>query len=1186
MYKRFDSVTAVDRTWSFAFRRPSVRPSNTSASASAGANNPEFAHTSAWMLLPAWSTGQHIESPFDRGCSFLLERPKDGTTSFKKDLLQLPRSTLPIIGHTAIIKSKDTAAPFERFELECLHRYEVSLGVSVDASADGSIQEVVVANNSQGTRLKYLLFCHRYTPDANAVRAYEEHTKRKLPKSKRAEEITLYFSLNESGRTDARPSQGQLHAVLPTKIGSGSTAHVQAGWLLSVDRQSLQSLQENAWNACCLRQYPALFLLVMRWVAITACKQDRWSEEIVRTGYSMLPSELQHDGAGRLCWHAFDSVLDLSMLATCIQEEKIVPVWKTCDKAADGAVCFERNRQVLRLPPSFLKRVPTSFLQTWTGGRRSILATHLLGAGAVSRLWDCVAPPSQSQFRDMATGSKAVIAAMRKTEGDEAVIRLAIDLLAALAEHVQALNKAASEDGPAPGQPAKPSGGSQAAALAMDAWPVFLTQDWTLVPAKNVIWVEKSFNDVPSEIASILREHAYVPPPTQQKKQANDGRRKKREQRSIQQIQHSLLNGVLFKRLYETAGRTSESVYLCRKLIDQKITGATAAGNVATVDQLVRNYFTAVSRLREPLGSALVADVAAVTKLGFLKSTPSMITHVLVKGRKRGSADAGPDPPMLLEACKGALGAAYGFNLLEEVAGEAFRFVDPLYLGGDASPSTTKRWACFFEDCGVCGAKISFVEKDEGLPTDQDKRCFQGGALPAKRTSNKEVPLPYNLEGKLTKKRHQIIDVFLSPTWSKLLQQDMSLTQARAFAILLSRTPLDAEEHVTAGNCAALSPAIKGHDHARGRLSVWKTSSRRRCLWLPPGQPGCHVQDCGPAHWVRFLRALPWIPVTNGGLVTPDRAVFHENPDRPDLLKVDLPSSTIRTIHETGLDSTLGFGTAKPPSPVEHLESLAHERDVSFSRLSMAWVEVLKLARDNNLKGNDRYRIEKVAKAKGVPGSSRGFTPSQCVPLDRLFDSSRGEERTESLNSKANHLWATCGWLVDVSDSAFELHRYKKEFSEVLRIPSRPSRESSIMFLEWAVGCSLPRLTMNDAFTLAMHAQLSHNGESVWPRHVFSICPLVCLLNAAHLRSLLCVGGCLACAFVCLTPLHHLVLFRGADTRGVQGPQFHCNQASFFERWMGCADCHSQPRTQRECPAVMPATRHKCTRTCTETVLP
>jgi hypothetical protein len=39
-----------------------------------------------------------------------------------------------------------------------------------------------------------------------------------------------------------------LHAVLPTKIQTGVAAHLHASWLLSVDRQSLQSLTENAWN--------------------------------------------------------------------------------------------------------------------------------------------------------------------------------------------------------------------------------------------------------------------------------------------------------------------------------------------------------------------------------------------------------------------------------------------------------------------------------------------------------------------------------------------------------------------------------------------------------------------------------------------------------------------------------------------------------------------------------------------------------------------------------------------------------------------------------------------------------------------------------------------------------------------------------------------------------------------------
>jgi hypothetical protein len=56
---------------------------------------------------------------FDRGCEFVLEQPRDGLNAVRSDMKTLPASTLPLLGHTAIIKSKQSPAPFEKWRLEC-----------------------------------------------------------------------------------------------------------------------------------------------------------------------------------------------------------------------------------------------------------------------------------------------------------------------------------------------------------------------------------------------------------------------------------------------------------------------------------------------------------------------------------------------------------------------------------------------------------------------------------------------------------------------------------------------------------------------------------------------------------------------------------------------------------------------------------------------------------------------------------------------------------------------------------------------------------------------------------------------------------------------------------------------------------------------------------------------------------
>ena len=169
-----------------------------------------------------------------------------------------------------------SGSPFAQWELEW-DRENITITLGKDF-VGGSCQEVLVQDGTKRVT-KYMLFVHQYAPDQAAVQAYEAHAKRTAPTF--ASEATLFFAVDDSGcaitpavandsniRRGGSSSSGGgggggglLHAVLPTNIETGVAAHLHASWLLSVDRQSLQSLTENAWNACCLRQYvPFSFL--------------------------------------------------------------------------------------------------------------------------------------------------------------------------------------------------------------------------------------------------------------------------------------------------------------------------------------------------------------------------------------------------------------------------------------------------------------------------------------------------------------------------------------------------------------------------------------------------------------------------------------------------------------------------------------------------------------------------------------------------------------------------------------------------------------------------------------------------------------------------------------------------------------------------------------------------------------
>lgn len=117
----------------------------------------------------------------------------------------------------------------------------------------------------------WTLIKHSFRPSRAAFQAYELHTKRPVTGTE-LEEAVLFFRTDPVTGQPLRPERGLLHAVLPTKLESGTAANFQCGWLLSVDRQSLQSISENEWNLCCLRQYDMLLVLLLRWISKSAAQ--------------------------------------------------------------------------------------------------------------------------------------------------------------------------------------------------------------------------------------------------------------------------------------------------------------------------------------------------------------------------------------------------------------------------------------------------------------------------------------------------------------------------------------------------------------------------------------------------------------------------------------------------------------------------------------------------------------------------------------------------------------------------------------------------------------------------------------------------------------------------------------------------------------------------------------------------
>ena len=75
---------------------------------------------------------------------------------------------------------------------------------------------------------------------------------------------------------------------------------MQAAWLLSVDRQEVQSLQDNAWNLAIAQQLPQLLLCALRHLAasVAAAAAGALPDGAVARAYCLLPLQISRRQVG------------------------------------------------------------------------------------------------------------------------------------------------------------------------------------------------------------------------------------------------------------------------------------------------------------------------------------------------------------------------------------------------------------------------------------------------------------------------------------------------------------------------------------------------------------------------------------------------------------------------------------------------------------------------------------------------------------------------------------------------------------------------------------------------------------------------------------------------------------------------------------------------------------------------
>lgn len=302
VYKRFMRVTIYDDEWCFRFEEP-VKPV---------AMEP----THAFVLKPQWVTDRSSlwdASPTSstyKWCHFQLERPRQAGSAIS-DLRYLPSTVPALLGRQALENQKfrisqaiveenpgewmlewdqETHNVTQSSQMKFTFRSKIDVNNSWDSSGERVHDKIKRVSSSSASVKTWQFITVHYVPSKAALDAYTVHTKKAWANgsgTSQYEECSFFFEIGADGspvlpsQSSSSSSKGSIHAVLPTKLKISTPMQWQGSWLLSVDRQEVQNVTDNAWNNCILAQAPRLLGSLFLWVAT--------SKPNLRAAYSLLP---------------------------------------------------------------------------------------------------------------------------------------------------------------------------------------------------------------------------------------------------------------------------------------------------------------------------------------------------------------------------------------------------------------------------------------------------------------------------------------------------------------------------------------------------------------------------------------------------------------------------------------------------------------------------------------------------------------------------------------------------------------------------------------------------------------------------------------------------------------------------------------------------------------------------------
>ena len=204
-------------------------------------------------LLPRWDEASRLSPATGYTTVFQLSQPADPDLPLGADLNRLaaPDDPIPL----AVLALRG---------LQEVRLDEVTWRLSTERDL------VEVRSSPERRTFRWQSFASAYRPNDDETRALLEArrqlTDQRDDDGRRPERnVVALLPLDTNGRPEP-PTSGLAYATLPTQTPVPFGFHLQADWLVDLDRQNLRSVEGNAWQEAILRQVPELVRQILVWL--------------------------------------------------------------------------------------------------------------------------------------------------------------------------------------------------------------------------------------------------------------------------------------------------------------------------------------------------------------------------------------------------------------------------------------------------------------------------------------------------------------------------------------------------------------------------------------------------------------------------------------------------------------------------------------------------------------------------------------------------------------------------------------------------------------------------------------------------------------------------------------------------------------------------------------------------------